>query len=316
MRSTMQLSNLRHEATNLLVALILVMQGLPGCLYLRVFQNQDCHLSLSQRSRNLIIVGDELTLANSFRMLGITHRSVQYLIEQLPGMIKVGDRHTFKYSHRPYVDPDNEDLPAIVNAAGCARSEGFKGRKPFDMFGFLASHHREVSMSCNLPEETLRNQGLPLAMRFRDLRGNWTKARERFVVLHSHIHGRGLYARCDMEKGDIIIEYAGELIRPSLTDLREKYYESRGIGCYMFRINDTEVIDATLKGNAARFINHSCEPNCEAKTVRILGKNHILIFALRKIFKGEELTYDYKFEREEKKIPCSCGASRCRKYMN
>jgi len=83
----------------------------------------------------------------------------------------------------------------------------------------------------------------------------------------------------------------------------------------MFRMK-TQVIDATMRGNAARFINHSCDPNCEAKTIRILGSDHIIIFALRNIFKGEELTYDYKFEREEQKIPCSCGAPRCRKYMN
>ena len=58
---------------------------------------------------------------------------------------------------------------------------------------------------------------------------------------------------------EMVIEYAGEEIRPMLTDNREKYYESRGIGCYMFKIDDDTVIDATMKGNAARFINHSCE---------------------------------------------------------
>ena len=57
----------------------------------------------------------------------------------------------------------------------------------------------------------------------------------------------------------MVIEYAGELIRAMLTDKREKYYESRGIGCYMFKIDDDTVVDATMRGNAARFINHSCE---------------------------------------------------------
>lgn len=56
-----------------------------------------------------------------------------------------------------------------------------------------------------------------------------------------------------------MIEYAGELIRATLTDKREKRYESRGIGCYMFRIDDNCVVDATMRGNAARFINHSCD---------------------------------------------------------
>ena len=92
-----------------------------------------------------------------------------------------------------------------------------------------------------------------------------------------------------------MIEYAGELIRAMLTDKREKFYESRGIGCYMFKIDDDIVVDATLRGNAARFINHSCDPNCYSKIVDIFGKKHIIIFANRKIIPGEELTYDYKF---------------------
>lgn len=60
-------------------------------------------------------------------------------------------------------------------------------------------------------------------------------------------------------QGEMVIEYAGELIRATLTDKRENYYESKGIGCYMFRIDDNFVVDATMRGNAARFINHSCE---------------------------------------------------------
>lgn len=57
----------------------------------------------------------------------------------------------------------------------------------------------------------------------------------------------------------MVIEYAGELIRSTLTDQRERYYNGRGIGCYMFKIDDNLVVDATMRGNAARFINHSCE---------------------------------------------------------
>lgn len=136
------------------------------------------------------------------------------------------------------------------------------------------------------------------------------------------------------------------MIRSSLTDKREKYYDSKNIGCYMFKIDDHLVVDATMKGNAARFINHSCEvllmtshfktsfvlldelffeknvcslffqPNCYSRVVDILGKKHILIFALRRIVQGEELTYDYKFPFEDIKIPCTCGSRRCRKYLN
>lgn len=59
--------------------------------------------------------------------------------------------------------------------------------------------------------------------------------------------------------GEMVIEYAGELIRSTLTDKRERYYDGRGIGCYMFKIDDNFVVDATMRGNAARFINHSCD---------------------------------------------------------
>ena len=58
------------------------------------------------------------------------------------------------------------------------------------------------------------------------------------------------------------------------------------------------------------------QPNCYSKIVDIFGKKHIIIFAMRKIVPGEELTYDYKFPIEDDKIPCRCGAKRCRKYMN
>ncbi|QQP50216.1 Histone-lysine N-methyltransferase [Caligus rogercresseyi] len=75
----------------------------------------------------------------------------------------------------------------------------------------------------------------------------------------------------------------------------------------MFRVDDNIVIDATLKGNAARFINHCCDPNCYSKIVDIVGKKHIIIFALRTIVPGEELTYDYKFPIEDVKLPCTCG---------
>ena len=106
----------------------------------------------------------------------------------------------------------------------------------------------------------------------------------------------------------------------------------------MFRIDEDQyVVDATMKGNAARFINHSCDvskhvyslqgsqftydyvclqPNCRSKITEIFGRRRILIFALRKIQYGEELTYDYKFPYEDVKIPCSCGTAKCKKFLN
>ena len=91
---------------------------------------------------------------------------------------------------------------------------------------------------------------------FRHLAKN---AKEAVGVYCSAIHGRGLFCKREIQGGEMVIEYAGELIRAMLTDKREKYYDSRGIGCYMFKIDDDTVVDATMKGNAARFINHSCD---------------------------------------------------------
>lgn len=86
----------------------------------------------------------------------------------------------------------------------------------------------------------------------------------------------------------------------------------------MFRIDDYEVVDATVHGNAARFINHSCEPNCFSRVITVDSKKHIVIFASRRIYQGEELTYDYKFPIEEasSKLPCNCNSKKCRKFLN
>merc|ERR1719318_1804786 len=131
-----------------------------------------------------------------------------------------------------------------------------------------------------------------MAMRFRHLAKN---AREAVGVYASGIHGRGLFCKREIACGEMVIEYAGEEIRAILTDYREKFYDNKGIGCYMFRIDDSLVVDATMKGNAARFINHSCDPSCFSKVIDVSGTKHIVIFALRGIQRGEELTYDYKF---------------------
>lgn len=83
---------------------------------------------------------------------------------------------------------------------------------------------------------------------------------ERFEVRTSTIHGWGLFSKCDIGKDSMVIEYVGELIRNRVADEREKKYTERGLGsCYMFRLNKNYVVDATMKGNIGRFINHCCE---------------------------------------------------------
>jgi histone-lysine N-methyltransferase SETD1 len=120
------------------------------------------------------------------------------------------------------------------------------------------------------------------------VRFNQLKKRKKFVRFdRSSIHGWGLYAEENISMGDMIIEYVGEKVRQRVADMREAMYTKQGIGSsYLFRIDDDMVIDATKKGGIARFINHSCMPNCTAKIIKVDGTKRIVIYALRDIVKG------------------------------
>jgi len=277
----------------------------------------------SARASQKMAAGPSTLVPSGEQMLGLTHSALRYLLEQFPGSRKAT---TYEWKHQ---EPPPAEEVIKENPSGSARSEPYRSRKDRDMFAWLASRHRKMphpNVGFKLPPELAAEAhlmgtsqrratslDLPMAMRFRHLAKN---AKEAVGVYCSGIHGVGLFCKREIQGGEMVIEYAGEEIRAMLTDNREKYYDSRGIGCYMFRVDDDFVIDATLKGNSARFINHSCDPNCYSKICDILGKKHIIIFAMRKIFPGEELTYDYKFPREEVKIRCYCGAKKCKKYMN
>uniref|UniRef100_A0A8C6S2X1 [histone H3]-lysine(4) N-methyltransferase n=1 Tax=Neogobius melanostomus TaxID=47308 RepID=A0A8C6S2X1_9GOBI len=257
---------------------------------------------------------------NGPRVLGLLHDAVIFLLEQLHGAADC-KQHRFRF-HR--CENQEEELP--LNPSGCARAEVCSRKATFDMFNFLASQHRALPEIIGPFEEEdddfplkssrrFTSTELPMAMRFRHLE---KISKEAVGVYRSAIHGRGLFCKRNIESGEMVIEYAGAVIRAVLTDKREKYYDSKGIGCYMFRIDDFDVVDATMQGNAARFINHSCEPNCYSRVINVDGRKHIVIFALRKIYRGEELTYDYKFpiEDENNKLHCNCGARRCRRFLN
>ncbi|KDP36710.1 hypothetical protein JCGZ_08001 [Jatropha curcas] len=150
------------------------------------------------------------------------------------------------------------------------------------------------------------------------LKATQLKARKkRLRFQRSKIHDWGLVALEPIEAEDFVIEYVGELIRPRISDIRERLYEKMGIGSsYLFRLDDGYVVDATKRGGIARFINHSCEPNCYTKVISVEGEKKIFIYAKRHIAAGEEITYNYKFPLEEKKIPCNCGSRKCRGSLN
>jgi uncharacterized protein len=131
----------------------------------------------------------------------------------------------------------------------------------------------------------------------------------------SRIHGKGVFARVPIPEGTRIIEYRGEKITNDEADARYPDDPTRQHHTFLFSIDDEVVIDAAFKGNMARWINHSCDPNCDA----VIEGERIWIESIRDIAAGEELRYDYNFilpERHtpalKKRFPCVCGAPGCR----
>jgi len=136
-------------------------------------------------------------------------------------------------------------------------------------------------------------------------------------LARSKIQGLGLYAARDIEMSTMIIEYLGEVIRNEMAEKREKVYHKKGKREYMFRIDSDSVVDATCTGGVARYINHSCDPNCVAEIINFDKCAKIIICSNRPISRGEELTYDYQFDEEDgNKIVCLCSAPNCRRWMN
>jgi uncharacterized protein len=135
---------------------------------------------------------------------------------------------------------------------------------------------------------------------------------------NSRIHGRGVYAIAAIKKGTRVIEYLGERISHAEADRR---YEKKGDDdghTFLFIASNRTVIDAGVNGNDARFINHSCNPNCET----VIEGSRVFIDAIRNIKSGEELGYDYQLTWESTDDPeelalyaCCCGARRCRGTM-
>ncbi len=148
------------------------------------------------------------------------------------------------------------------------------------------------------------------------------KSAASIAVRRSTIHGRGVYALRDIAKGERIIEYKGERIDWDEALRRHPHDPKQPNHTFYFTLDEHHVIDGRVKGNAARWINHSCNPNCEADLVEENGRLHVYIDARRKIEAGEELSYDYGLEvdarytaRLKQEFACWCGAKRCRGTM-
>jgi uncharacterized protein len=136
------------------------------------------------------------------------------------------------------------------------------------------------------------------------------------VVRRSRIQGRGVFATRDIAEGERIIEYAGALLTYAQADAQCDDEAMRRHHTFLFAVDGRFVIDGGRGGNESRFINHSCDPNCES----VVERRRVFIQAQRAIEAGEELLYDYWYMTDEQYTiddlrriyPCRCHAPNCR----
>ncbi|XP_030481904.2 uncharacterized protein LOC115698826 isoform X2 [Cannabis sativa] len=224
----------------------------------------------------------------------------------------------------------------------CARTEGYKGRKR-DGFWYKKFYSQIKGRGgCHVPQEQLNawihingqkscaqgHSKLTISDIEHDCRKEYARYKQsmgwkHLVVYKSGIHALGLYTSRFISRAEMVVEYIGEIVGLRVADKRENEYQSgRKLqyksACYFFRIDKEHIIDATCRGGIARFVNHSCLPNCVAKVISVRNEKKVVFFAERDIFPGEEITYDYHFNHEDegKKIPCFCNSKNCRRYLN
>lgn len=126
-------------------------------------------------------------------------------------------------------------------------------------------------------------------------------------IRDSGIHGRGVFAAQSIPANRKVIEYTGERISARQADKR-----GHGHCTYYFSLDRYWVLDGAVGGSGAEFINHSCGPNLISRIM----KGHILYMSLRRIRKGEELTVDYHFSKNDETTECHCRAKNCRRTIN
>uniref|UniRef100_A0A3B4D0F7 [histone H3]-lysine(4) N-methyltransferase n=1 Tax=Pygocentrus nattereri TaxID=42514 RepID=A0A3B4D0F7_PYGNA len=245
-------------------------------------------------------------------MYGLTVHAVLRITESLPG-VENCQNYTFRYGRHPLME-----LPLMINPTGCARSEPkilTHCKRPHTLNSTSMSKAYQSTFTGEINTPYSKQFVHSKSSQYRRLKTEW---KNNVYLARSRIQGLGLYAAKDLEKHTMVIEYIGTIIRNEVANRREKIYEEQNRGIYMFRINNEHVIDATLTGGPARYVNHSCAPNCVAEVVTFDKEDKIIIISSRRIPKGEELTYDYQFdfEDDQHKIPCHCGAWNCRKWMN
>ncbi|KAM7400602.1 hypothetical protein PAMA_005007 [Pampus argenteus] len=251
-------------------------------------------------------------------LFGLTVPAVTKITESLPG-VEACDRYSFRYGRNPLVE-----LPLIFNAAGSARAQP-KTSSARTLLVIRPQAQAVSSTSARSNQNVAQGEGgaphskppvvHPRSSQYRWMKSEW---RANVYLARSRIQGLGLFAARDIEKQTMVIEYNGTILRNEVAIRKEKVYRSQNRAVFMFRIDSEHVVDATRTGGLARYINHSCAPNCVAEVVTFERGYKIIISCIRRVEKGEELCFDHQFDTVEgqHKIACHCGAPECRKWIN
>ncbi|XP_062285762.1 histone-lysine N-methyltransferase 2C isoform X4 [Scomber scombrus] len=251
-------------------------------------------------------------------LFGLTVPAVTKITESLPG-VEACDRYSFRYGRNPLIE-----LPLIFNPAGSARAQPRISSSHTSLV--IRSQAQAVSSNSARSNQNVAQgesgapHSKPPVVHPRSSQYRWMKSewRANVYLARSRIQGLGLFAARDIEKQTMVIEYNGTILRNEVAIRKEKVYRSQNRAVFMFRIDSEHVVDATRTGGLARYINHSCAPNCVAEVVTFERGYKIIISCIRRVEKGEELCFDHQFDTVESqhKIACHCGAPECRKWIN
>nr|XP_019959050.1 PREDICTED: histone-lysine N-methyltransferase 2C isoform X3 [Paralichthys olivaceus] len=251
-------------------------------------------------------------------LFGLTVPAVTKITESLPG-VEACDRYSFRYGRNPLLE-----LPLVFNPAGSARVQP-RTNATYSSLVIRPQAQAVSTSNARSNQNVAQGEGgaphskppvvHPRSSQYRWMKSEW---RANVYLARSRIQGLGLFAARDIEKQTMMIEYNGTILRNEVAIRKEKLYRSQNREVFMFRIDSEHIVDATRNGGLARYINHSCAPNCVAEVVTFERGYKIIISCVRRVEKGEELCFDYQFDTAEvqHKIACHCGAPECRKWIN
>ena len=231
----------------------------------------------------------------------------------------------------PIVVNDKAKIPNTKKDIRCSRFEEIKSLNPDIRSEYFFEKYKKEYESLSkrdgpvrvCPDFKLKTKAIEILKVTREQYNSIKVNLPRIRFEKSSIHLWGVFSATRIAENEPIVEYTGELIRTSITEERQHSNEQEGNnGSYIFKLNDDLYIDATQKGGIARFLNHSCDPNCKTRIIEVEtpngGERHVVICAKRNILPYEELTYNYRlpYETKDKAIPCLCGSDNCKGYLN